>query len=316
MRRTPYDKPSLSYQQQIDLLRQRGMEINNPEKTLHLLSHLSYYRLSGYWHTLLKEPKSEHKFKESTTFEQAFKLYCFDRELRLLLTNQIEKIEVSIRAILTYQSSIEFGTFWLSDSNNFNSSVNRRTGNKRYNETIDRIRGEINRSKENFVTDYKEKYIETLPPSWITLEVCSFGNLSTIYSLLKNGHIKRKIAQEFKLPDSVFQTWLHSLVYVRNICAHHSRLWNKSLKIQPISPRRPREPWIQNFNTIDTRTGDKVDVKDKVYYTISMIQYLLNTINPNNTFKEKLSALFEKYPTIDKKAMGYTDTWNEEPLWK
>lgn len=316
MRRTPYDKPSLSYQQQIDLLIQRGMEIKNPEKTLHLLSHLSYYRLSGYWHTLLKEPKSEHKFKESTTFEQAFKLYCFDRELRLLLTNQIEKIEVSIRAIITYQCSIENGTFWLSDSNNFNSNINRRTGNLRYNETIDRIKGEINRSKETFVTDYKDKYSETLPPSWITLEVCSFGNLSTIYSLLKNGHIKRKIAREYKLPDSVFQTWLHSLVYVRNICAHHSRLWNKTLMIQAISPRRAREPWIENFNTIDTRTNEEVDVKDKVYFTICMIKYLLNTINPNNTFKEKLDILFEKYPLIDKKAMGYTENWNNEPLWK
>lgn len=316
MRRSSYNKSSLSYQQQIDLLRQRGMEINNPQKTLHLLSHLSYYRLSGYWHALLKEPKSDHMFKESTTFEQAFKLYCFDRELRLLITNQIEKIEVSIRAILTYKCSIELGTFWLSNSSNFNSSINRRSGIKRYDEVINRIGGEINRSKETFVIDYKEKYIETLPPGWITLEVCSFGNLSTIYSLLKNGHIKRKIAQEFQLPDSVFQTWLHSLVYVRNICAHHSRLWNKKLKIQPMSPRRPRQPWIESFNTIDTRTGNEIDVKDKVYYSISMIQYLLNTINPNNTFKEKLSALFEKYPLIDKKAMGYTDTWNEEPLWK
>lgn len=303
-----YSKEPLTYQKQLDLLKDRNLIVECEEKSLHLLQQLSYYRLSGYWHTLLKEPKKEHVFKDGASFNQAFKLYCFDRELRLLLLNQIEKIEISVRAALAYEPSLDWGTFWLSEKNNFTSF-------SKYTSTISKIFGELRRSQELFLDEYKNTYLEEFPPSWVTLEVCSFGNLSWVYSIIKPGVTKRNIAKTYGLNDKVFQSWLHSLVYLRNTCAHHSRLWNKKLAIKAEFPRRTNYPWIENFEVFDKRSQKSSSIKNRTYYAICMIQYLLQSINPNNTFQGKLNHLFNKYPIIDKNALGFTDNWESEPMW-
>lgn len=309
MSKRSYTKPPLIYVDQLELLKSRGLIVTNDLKALHLLQQLSYYRLSGYWYTLLEEPKTDHIFKEGSTFEQAFKLYCFDRELRLLFLNQIEKIEVAVRAIVAYECSHSWGPFWLNEKTNF-----RQRG--KYYSTLEKIQGEVDRSNELFLKEYKQKYKENLPPSWITLEVCSFGNLSWIFSLIKFGRTKQNIADRFGLNEKVFQSWLHSFVYVRNICAHHSRLWNKNLAIKPELPLKTKGDWINNFTIIDSRTQEKKSIRNKTYFVICMLDYMLQTINPNNSFQEKLEDLFEKYPDVDRYALGYTKDWDSEPMFR
>ena len=309
MSKTNYKKQPLSFQEQLNQLKKRELIIENDDKALHLLKHLSYYRLSGYWYTLLQEPKNKHLFKPKSSFEQVFNLYCFDRELRLLVLNQIEKIEIAIRSIISYECSQEWGTFWLSESNNFKSEY-------KYTRNIERILKEVKRSKEFFLDEYKRKYNELIPPSWISLEVCSFGSLSTTYSVLKSGKTKRNIAKNFGLNEKVFESWLHSIIYIRNICAHHSRLWNKHLAIKPILPNKTNHKWITSFILIDSRTNKQLNIKNRTYFALCMIKYLLETINPNNSFTKKSEDLFDRYPLVDKKAVGYTDNWKDEPLWR
>jgi abortive infection bacteriophage resistance protein len=308
MSKKNYNKPPLTYNEQITRLKERGLIIQDEEKALHLLQQLSYYRLSGYWHTLLKEPKSDHHFKENSTFEQSFKLYCFDRELRLLVLNQIEKIEVAVRAIITYECSHSWDSFWLSNNTNFKND-------NTYQKNIKKIEAELNRSNELFLKEYKNKYLEKLPPSWITLEVCSFGSLSWIFSILKNGRTKKTIASKFGLNEKVFGSWLHSIVYLRNVCAHHSRLWNKSFSIKAELPKKIRYDWITQMEVVDTRNGSTRSIKDKTYFSLCILQYLLQIINPNNTFKQKIEELFIKYPEIDRAAMGYPIHWEDDALW-
>ena len=84
MNKSFFDKPSLNYDDQIQLLKSRGLSIQDEDKALHILQVISYYRLSGYWFPLL-EDKVNHKFKSNTEFETAFNLYKFDREFRLLI---------------------------------------------------------------------------------------------------------------------------------------------------------------------------------------------------------------------------------------
>ncbi|SDE49542.1 Abi family protein [Cellulophaga baltica] len=308
MSKKSYTKPALLYTEQIIKLKSRGLIINNTPKALHLLQHLSYYRLSGYWYTLLDHPKKNHRFKIDATFDQAFDLYCFDRELRQLILNQIEKIEVSVRATIAYECSHSWGAFWLSDKNNFKNDSEHKN-------TILKISKEIDRSKELFLQEYDKKYLEKLPPSWITLEVCSIGSLSWVYRIIKPGKTKREISRKYGLNEKVFETWLHSLVYIRNICAHHSRLWNKKLAIKPEIPKNFKGNWIVNTEITDSRNHSKNSIKNKTYFTICIVQYLLNIINPKNNFKENLDELFDKYPNIDLKAMDYTSNWREETLW-
>jgi abortive infection bacteriophage resistance protein len=121
MPKISYSKSPLSYVEQIEQLKSRGLIIENEEKAIHILTQISYYRLSGYWYPLLEEPKSEHKFKEDSTFDNGFKLYCFDRELRKLIQSELEKIEVAVRSKMIYVLWHNHNAFWFNKTSFFKS---------------------------------------------------------------------------------------------------------------------------------------------------------------------------------------------------
>ena len=298
MSKVAYSKPFLSHQDQIFLLKSRGMLFNDEDKALHLLERIGYYRLSGYWYPLLAD-KQNHIFKIEANFETAFNLYKFDRELRKIISAEVEKIEVAVRSKMAYELSIGYNPFWIEDVNLFSSAIN-------FQEILSKIGEEYLRSNEEFIQVFKSKYSNPLPPSYIILEITSFGTLSRLYRNLKSSKTKRNIAKSFALPDVVFDSWLHSLAHVRNMCAHHVRVWNSLIKIQPLPPRKPQNDWLTNTSISNNR----------VYYVLSMIIYFLNVINPNHTFKQKLNNLFLKYPNVDKAAMGFPANWDSEPIWK
>lgn len=138
------------------------------------------------------------------------------------------------------------------------------------------------------------------------VEILSFGNLSSIYSNLRPGLHKRQIAHNFGLDDRTFASWLHTFTYVRNVCAHHSRFWNKKLGVSPRDPLTPAHPFIPSMAHLPNKP---------TYFLLSMIIYMLNTVNPKHTFKNKLFKLLKKYPMIDVAAMGFPANWETEPLW-
>jgi abortive infection bacteriophage resistance protein len=298
MQKNAYTKPFLSYQAQISLLKSRGLLFADEIKAMHLLKRIGYYRLSVYWRPLLAN-KQNLVFKPNANFETAFALYKFDRELRQSVLSELEKIEVAVRSQMAYSLSTAHGSFWLENENLFAD-----TG--KYHATLAKINSELSRSDEEFIVSFKSNYSNPLPPSFITLEITSFGTLSRLYENLKSDVAKREISQTFGLADMVFISWLHGFVYIRNVCAHHARLWNKPLQIQPLFPRRTGHAWL----------NDRTVSNNRIYYVLSMIIYLLNTVNPNHTFKQKLENLFRKYPNVDRRAMGFPPNWNTEPLWK
>ena len=309
MSKKPYKKPPLNYSEQLKQLKKRGLTVNNEPKALHLLENISYYRLSAYWYPLLESPKSAHKFKEGSTFKQSFQLYCFDRELRQLIINDLEKIEVGVRAKLTYILAYTNGPNWYQDQNLF-------TDLSKFEKSFDKLKAELDRSDEDFIKSFNKKYSDPLPPSWMIFEISSFGALSHYYSNLKPGKSKREIANYFGLDDRTFMSWLHTLTYVRNLCAHHSRFWNKRMRISPQIPNSPANDFITILNLPSPSDPNKKwRINDRAYFIICMIQYLLNIINPNNTFAIKIEELLAKYPMIDRKAIGYPEGWDKEPLW-
>ena len=243
--------------------------------------------------------KATHQFKPDSTIENAFNLYCFDRELRQLVLAETEKIEVAIRAKMSYVFSHAYGAFWFQEAKYFSNPV-------RHANSFSKIAEEFNRSDEEFINSFKNKYNNLIPPSWMTLEITSFGTLSLLYKNLKSSPQKKEIAHYFGLPDGVFETWLHSIVYLRNVCAHHTRLWNRAMSIQPQIPRQPRKQWLSNTKVANNRS----------YYILSMVAYLLQTIHPKNNFKNKFKELLKKYPNVDVKALGFPSDWEQEFLWK
>ncbi|GHT26721.1 CAAX amino protease [Bacteroidia bacterium] len=273
------------------------MQFADETKASHLLQNVSYYRFSGYWYPFLAD-KQTHIFKPDTNFETAFNLYKFDRELRQLIISELEKIEVAVRSKMAYVLSTACDAFWIDNANLFVDSAKHRV-------TLAKISEELSRSDEEFIMSFKSKYTNPFPPSFILLEITSFGALSRLYENLKSGKAKKDIANLFCLSDKVFASWLHSLVYVRNVCAHHARIWNKWLQVQPLFPKHTSNIWL-----IDKTVSNR-----RMYYVLSMIIYLLNTVNPKHTFRQKLAALFAKYPNVDKRAMGFPVDWENEPLW-
>lgn len=299
-----YNKKVFSIDQHIAQLKERGLIIENDGLAKKYLSNISYYRLAGYWWSM-QEDKENHIFKPDSTFSNVIALYNFDTELRVLLFGVIEKIEISLRTKLIYHLSHEYGPWWFQDTTIFEDT-------KAQVQTLEKIREEIERSKDTFIKEHKKKYNKDLrfPPSWKTLELTSFGALSKLYGNLKNTiNSKEIIAKELGAVNHTYlPSWLQSIAQIRNFCAHHSRLWNKNLpgtvKLLP----KPPYDWISDVPSQHEFS--------KLYVHMALMKYLLNIIHPKNTFGKDLVSLMERYPNIDPDALGFKNNWQNEPLWK
>jgi abortive infection bacteriophage resistance protein len=295
-----YNKLPLTFQDQIVLLEQRGLIIADKAKIENYLSHISYYRLRAYTYPYQNNNDSNHPFKTGITFEKILDDYIFDRKLRLILFDAIEKVEIALRTQLIYHYSLVHGSHWFEDISLFaNHTYHQRD--------LAQVDKEINRSQEQFILHYQSKYsTPQRPPAWMTLEVLSFGTLSKLFENLNRCPEKKAIAKHFGLDIVIFESWLHHISVVRNICAHHARLWNREIPSAPKLPKRAHNAWLKDHTTLKA---------NKIYSTICCLRYLLNVISPNNNFKIKLKDLLQSYPHINLRAMDFQTDWEEEYLW-
>lgn len=312
-----YDEQPLTYQAQIDLLKSRGVVFADEAKAKYQLANVSYFRLSAYMFPFKKNigGKIDHKFRDGTTWENIYDMYVFDRKLRLLVFDAIEKIEVAIRTQMVYILSHRYGSHWQDDETIYKPkrTIRLNDGTEKEINIYRDIQKHINEQLHNnhtepFIEYYREKYDHPVnPPSWMCVEVMYFNQLSRIYSNLEKRSDRAEIARSFDLPPDDFTSWLHTLNYVRNICAHHARLWNRDLKIVPSMLRFSKTKiWISNPASVK---------RSKIYYFLCMINYILQTVNVNSTFKLRLKELLKEYkPRIS--AMGFPENWQEEKIWQ
>ena len=281
------------------LLKSRGLVISDEDKAVRYLESIGYYRLSAYMYPFLKVPKETHQYKDGTTFQQVLNLYRFDKKLRMLLLNEIEKVEIAIRrAIMNIPVQMTGDIYWLTNSVHF---ANQRT----FQETKNTIDREYTKSTEEFIKHFKNSYCDPYPPSWILGELLTMGNVNMIYRNLKADKIRKRISHYFGLQPIVLESWITSLTLLRNACCHHSRVWNKVSSIMPVTPRRIAHSWI----TLPTNP-------QRVYFTICIIKYFLDIISPNNDMLDKMNRLFATFPEVDKAALGFPSGWENEPLWQ
>lgn len=299
-----YNKKPLTFDEQITQLKQRGLLISDETLARHYLETIGYYRLSGFWWPMLAD-KKKRIFKLNSTFDNVINIYNFDKELRILIFEIIETIEVVFRTKLIYHLSLEISPWWFEDSNNFKDPIGHTI-------TLQSIDKELVQSKENFIKQHKIIYKDDLrrPPSWKTIEIASLGTISKLYNNLKNN-IKSKnlIAEEFgTVNHTYFPSWLQSISQIRNMVAHHSRLWNKNLPGRPKLLKRPPFPWLENVPHVSEHY--------MLYIHLCCMKYLLNIIKPNNEMTIQLNGLFNTYNNIDQKALGFKPFWQNEQLWK
>ncbi|WP_390596457.1 Abi family protein [Bacteroides sp. f07] len=297
--KTSFAKPYSSPEQIVQVLKSRGMLIKDEHKVENYLMNIGYHRLSAYIYPFYKSPKSELVLKEGTTFEQVLTLYRFDKKLRLLLFNEIEKIEVAIRSVLANVGCQELGDkFWITKPEYFANA-------DKFNQTLAIIDKELASSKEDYIEDFRQNFIEDYPPAWMITEVLSFGNLNYIYSNIASNQLMKRIASYFGLKPQVFVSWLTVLANLRNMCCHHARVWNRDFMLNPAEPKKTKNAWI------DTSKADK----KRIYYRLCIIRYFLSSVSPNNNFNEKLSELLTDFPSIDIAAMGFDCDWKNTSLW-
>ncbi len=302
-----FSKKAFTIDEQIAQLQERGLEIPNSILAAKYLSNISYYRLGEYWY-VMQSDKVKHIFKPNSKFKDVIALYNFDAELRILLFEVIEKIEISLRSKLIYHVSHEIDPWWFQNFELFNDSL-------ALVKTLANLQEELERSKDVTIKNHFKihKDDKRFPPSWKSLEQTSFGALSKLYGNLKPS-VKSKdaIAAELGAVNHTYlPSWLQSIAQIRNYCAHHSRLWNRNLPGTVKLLSKPPNPWI-----IDPENVPKQHEFIHLYVHMCLMKYLLNVIQPNNNFTNRLDDLFSKYPNVDQNALGMKPNWTKEPLWQ
>ncbi|GMQ87557.1 MAG: Abi family protein [Gammaproteobacteria bacterium] len=292
-----FTKPPKTFDEQIDLLTKRGMAVADRPRARHYLAHLNYYRLGAYW-LPFEQDHDGHQFRPGTTFEQVLDLYVFDRELRLLVLDAIERVEVSIRTQWAYHLSHIYGPHAHLDKTLFKAKWHH-FGN------VDKLKREVNRSHEVFIQHLRNKYDEPLPPLWAICEIMTLGELSKWFANLRRGKDRNAIARTYDLDEVNLTSFLHHLSTVRNICAHHARLWNREFTFTWKIPIHRPAALLENFHNHGER---------RIYNTLVMLAYLMDQTSPNHHFKTRLHKLLKKY-SVDETAMGFPENWRELEFW-
>ena len=259
-----YNKPALTFSDQVKLLETRKLVVENRSVAEDFLSHVSYYRLSAYFRPFRKQGSEDF---DDATFSDITNLYRFDKDLRAIFTDAIETIEVHFRTRITYHLAVHGGAFAYTHPRFF-------MPNFRHQDFLLQIRSLEVPSSDKFVSHFRTKYHKEIHlPIWMATELMSFGFLSHLYGGLAPA-IKREIAKDFDINYFVLRSWLHTLSYVRNICAHHGRLWNRELAISPQIPNDVRR-W--SYLGIDNR---------RCYAIIVLVQDLLDRISQSQCYRD------------------------------
>jgi abortive infection bacteriophage resistance protein len=307
------NKPAYTVADQITLLKQRGMLFRNEADAPHFLENISYYRLKGYWWDMQAD-LTTHTFRPDTYFEDIIERYNFDRHLRLILFDAIERIEVALRTKMIHHLSISYGGLWYLDSSLFeNSTITLGDGTVKtiHQNTIDELQKEFNRSQEIFIKDHRYRYHDQPADAWKILEIASMGTLSKLYKALRNQlPEKAQIAKEMGLNfHNELSSWLEAINYTRNIIAHHSRLWSRTMVKRPRpNLNNPIGQWLA-FPITDVQNK-------KPFLIITSMLYLCNQITPGHQIKSKILDLFNTNPNVPIYKLGFLNNWRNEPIWQ
>ena len=296
-----FAKPALSIQEQLDLLRLRGLAIPDLAKAAHYLTYIGYYRLSGYALplTFKNHPTHpSHNFKPGTAFDDILNLYLFDRELRLLVMDAIERIEVAFRTCFSNYLCQKAGAHWYMSAKHFAAPKYHEEFAKKI---IERTgysgspAAGVPKGREVFLQHYFGKYTAPiLPPSWMVVEVLPISTLSIAYENLALREDRKHISMEFGLNPEVLESWMHSVSYVRNLCAHHSRIWNREFTIRPL---------------IAKEIKGQLENNGRFFAQALVISHLLKQASPQTKWWEKFADLVAKHPFIAPAALGAPAGW-------
>ena len=316
--KTSYPKGWLDYDGQLAKLVSRGLAVPDLVSAKQFLAYSNYYRFTGYCLRFqhIDEQTGDRVFNSGVTFSDVTELYEMDRKLRDCVSDALETVEISFRSAVAYHFANAHGAFGHTVKDNFIRNFTARPvgadGNptsSRYDEWHDDLVAETRRSNELFVKHFQAKYSQFPDlPIWAALEICSFGTLSRMFANMLRIDM-RPVAARYALQASTLDSWMHTFVYVRNICAHHSRLWDKTLAISPQIP--PGKMW------------DVVRNASNKLYAVAM---LLNWMLAHDSiasgvhrlwklrFEKTMEAYKKRFPALMRHT-GFPADWMRHDIW-
>jgi abortive infection bacteriophage resistance protein len=281
----------------VALLKQRGLTVTDDAEAADLLERMSYYRLSAYWHPF---KRSDDTFDPAGSLNEAIRLYEFDRRLRLLVLDAIERFEVHLRTLIAYEIAHRGGPFAHEDPAAFQPNF----GHQQW---VADLHKEASRANEKFTDHYKSKYRDfPVLPIWMATEVMSIGCLSMLYRGIRPP-VRQAVAVRFGVHDNVLESWAHVLTIVRNICAHHGRLWNRQLGIKPRMPYEPK--WV----AIEEKSRGRL---------FGVLLILREVTSHHDAAAPRWAADVERLidEMVDSPrwmgSMGIPKAWRTHPVWK
>lgn len=337
--RMEYNKPAKTTQELVKQLADRGMFIQDVSYAETVLSRINYYRLSGYWFPfqnkfMKKEPIPqnvsdderdilENKFVSRITFQNIVDIYRFDTKLRSLCFDALEKIEIAVNTLICEHMCRKYGGFWFEDDENVHVRVNRVKGESEITFSAEVLKLRLEKLLEDnnrtqCIKHFRHKYSNEFPPYWILSQIITFGLLSQIYASLKNED-RKEIAARLDVPDTFLMEALRALSYVRNICAHYGRLWNRYLVIPP--------PAV-SFKSSGKYKQVESSTRKKFYDVFYLITFFLMKFAPDSKWCCLVSHLIRRYAEktmlnrfknealISFEKMGFPLEWEDLPIFE
>lgn len=326
-----FSKPAIDTADQLSLLKSRGLIIKDEEKARCFLEAVSFFRLTPYMRPFQSPDDLSHAFVPGTTLQELTRLYEFDRRLRLLVIDAIERIEVAARASISNHMGPTYGAHWYLDRTMFQTDYRHREllegvrakqskarqDHARECQRIERSTAPTSRkaqlkgmrSKESYARHYALSYESPdLMPAWAAMEEITLGDLSHLFKGLARDADRKAIARRLGLPGPLLQSWLHTLTTIRNICAHHARLWNRELGIRPELPKNVTFLWPLSLQ----RPGPHA----RMFTVLCMLKLLMRQVSPHTNWDKRLHELLAAFAHIRLEAMGFPNHWQQDPFWE
>ncbi len=275
-------KSYLTYDEQVDLLVRRGMDVGDRVHAADVLRRVNYYRLSGYWYSFRQQVGGSRvdNFYPGTRLDDVVALYEFDARLRAATFSVLSPVELAVRALLGHELGRVDPCAHL-DPSLLGPTARQGTYYRRWRDGYEL---ELDRSREDFVAHHHAKYGGVLPV-WAAVEVLDWGGLTQLYSLASRD-VQEAVSARCGLRGPQLTSWMKSLNLTRNVCAHHGRLFNRVHTLQPRLPRVGAHPDLDTATTEWNRT----------FAQLTLIQFMLDRLELGRT--RVLPAVLRTYPTV------------------
>lgn len=298
-----YQKSWLSFAEQVSQLEERGLVgASNFQAEI---SRIGYYRLSAYWHPFRDfaghSSDNQERFRAGASFDEVIALYQFDTRLRSVVFDAATSLEIAIRVQLGHVMGRRSTFCHLEPEHLDTAAVSRYHA-----QFLSKYYALQSKSREDFIPHFKDKYLGALP-IWVATEILQFGTLAELFRLAKYED-RQSVAEAFgPLHADEFASWLKSVVHVRNICAHHGRLWNRAIVVSPKIPSKDRFPELAHLASSGMT----------IYRAVAVIASLLQACGLDRDLK-RLKATFRSFPKSEFVSLAMTgipDNWEGLSLW-